>query len=369
MKAALLHRSAFTPPAPAPDPLTRAQADALSDSARKDYAQQVRRWLNGHYFDSDRDRVIRAFLNRLIRDNAEALVGTRDVALLHGPNVIGKSTLLYQLAYALHRFHVGCGADPDVPPVRTCIERIGGRPEEIIAPYAPVVLISLDSATTVNKFDELLVEALDYDRSVAKKARYLDLLLRHGTRLLIIDDLHQLTATEKLGRQALDHLKAVVTALGEYGITVIFAGANLHTHPVMDDPQVTGRAYELTMNPYHADTDEAALAWQRFLKESGDLLTPHLPATRPGSLHNELPGLLLARTHGRMRETVHLLREATVNAIEDGTWAITDQHIHAVRTAKLTQDQTRDQQARSRKPATSLHPTVGLTQPTGTGTA
>lgn len=116
MKAALLHRSAFTPPAPAPDPLTRAQADALSDSARKDYAQQVRRWLNGHYFDSDRDRAIRAFLNRLIRDNAEALVGTRDVALLHGPNVIGKSTLLYQLAYALHRFHVGCGGTPTSHP-------------------------------------------------------------------------------------------------------------------------------------------------------------------------------------------------------------------------------------------------------------
>lgn len=152
------------------------------------------------------------------------------------------------------------------------------------------MLISLDSATTVTKFDELLVEALGYDRSVAKKARYLDLLLRHGTRLLIIDDLHQLTATEKLGRQALDHLKAVVTALGEYGITVIFAGANLHTHPVMDDPQVTGRAYELTMNPYHADTDEAALAWQRFLKESGELLTLTCPPPAPGVCTTSSPG-------------------------------------------------------------------------------
>ena len=362
MKAALLHRRAYTPPPPPPDPVTSAEARAMSLPARARYARDVRRWLNGHYFDSERDRTIRDFLGRLIEDNAETLTGTREVAIIGGPNVAGKSTLLYQVAMAVHRTDIGPGGDPAEMTRRTTTRRIAGRDQSVHPTHAPVLFLSLEAATTVGKFNELIVEALDYDKAVAKKVSALDLLLQHGVRLLIIDDLHQLILTEKLGRQALDHLKAVVTALGEYGITVIFAGANLHTHPVMDDPQVTGRAYELTMNPYHADTPDAVRAWQRFLKESGDLLIPHLPLAGPGMLHNDLPGLILARTCGRMQAVVNLLRRATIAAIEDGTWTVTEDHVRAVPTAKLTQDEV-NKTARTRKAPRALHPAVTVRPP------
>ena len=140
-------------------------------------------------------------------------------------------------------------------------------------------------------------------------------------------------------RQALDHLKAIVTALGEYGITVIFSGANLHAHDVMSDPQITGRAYAITVAPYGSDTRDQVLAWQRFLKESGDVIAPFLPAAEPGMLHNDLPGLILERTHGRMQAIVNLLRQATVAAIVDGTWAVTEEHVLAVPASKLTIDE------------------------------
>lgn len=276
---------------------------------------------------------------------------------------MGKSTLLYQVGCQVHRQHVGPDGDPAEMARRTTTRSIGGRAQRIHPVHAPVLLLSLEAATTVSKFNELVVEALDYDKSVAKKVSALDLLLEHGIRLLIIDDLHQLIPTEKLGRQALDHLKAVVTAVGEYGVTVIFAGANLHTHPVMDDPQVTGRAYELTVAPYAADTDHGVLAWQRFLAETGDLVAPHLPLAKPGMLHNDLPGLILARTHGRMRDTVEVIRRATVAAIQDGTWCVTAEHVRNVPTAKLTGDEITTRSARTPARAAALHPTVRLTQP------
>lgn len=359
MKASLLHARAYTPPPSAPMALTPTQARSMSQTQRAAYAREVRRFLNGHYFDSDRDRQIRTFLHRLIEDNAEALTGTRDVAVLTGPNVMGKSTLLYQVAYAVHRQHVGEQADPAEMSRRTVTRKIGTRDHEVHPTHTPVLLLSLEAATTVTKFNELIVEALDYEKSVAKKVSALDLLLQHGVRLLIIDDLHQLILTEKLGRYALDHLKAVVTAVGEYGVTVIFAGANLSHHKVMDDPQVTGRAYELTVAPYAGDTDEDAVAWQRFLKECGGLVAPHLPLASTGMLHTALPGLILERTHGRMQAVVNLVRRATVAAIEDGSWCVNQQHVRSVPAAKLT----RDEDARVARPAPApkaIHPTVSV---------
>lgn len=334
----------------------------MSQSTRRGYARDVRRYLNGHYFDSERDRQIRELLNRLIEDNAEALTGTREVALLTGPNVVGKSTLLYQVSYAVHRDHVGPNGTPERMDRLTTTRRFAGRDHEVHPTHAPVLFLSLEAATTVTKFNELVVEAFDMDKSTAKKASTLDLILEHGTRLLVIDDLHQLILTERLGRYALDHLKAIVTAVGEYGITVIFSGANLHDHDVMSDPQITGRAYEVTVAPYGSDTRDQVLAWQRFLKECGDVLAPFLPAAEPGMLHNDLPGLILERTRGRMQAVVNVLRRATIAAIEDGTWAITDAHVLAVPASKLTTDDLIRTKHRAAPGPAQLHPTVSVTR-------
>jgi hypothetical protein len=38
--------------------LTRAEAAAMSEAKRREYARVVRRYLNGHYFDSERDRLV-----------------------------------------------------------------------------------------------------------------------------------------------------------------------------------------------------------------------------------------------------------------------------------------------------------------------
>ncbi|MCE1179879.1 MAG: TniB family NTP-binding protein [Micrococcales bacterium] len=299
----------------------------------------MRQWLNGHYFDSDRDRAVRARIDHLMLDNTEALVGTRDIALITGPNVVGKSTCLVQYALGVHRNSVD-SRDPAQQAIRTVSLQIRGRPEQVQTPHVPVAVLSLEAATTVAKFDELVVESFDYDKGASKQARYLDLLLRHGTRLLIVDDLHLLTVTESRGRQALDHLKAIMTAAGEYGITMVLAGADLYAHPVTDDPQVTGRAHELVMAPYRGDTNEQRHAWQTFLRETESTITPHLPAMASGVLHEQFPGLLLPLTQGRTGAVASLLRQATVHAIRDGSWTITEKHLQDGHRAKLLTDAT-----------------------------
>ena len=143
MKATLLHAKAYTPPPAPPQPVTAKQAKAMGDEERLAYARLVRRWLNGHYFDSHRDRDIRGFLYRLIEDNAETLVGTRDVAIISGPNVMGKSTLLYQVGCEVHRQHVGPDGDPAEMARRITTRSIGGRAQQVYPVHAPVLLLSL----------------------------------------------------------------------------------------------------------------------------------------------------------------------------------------------------------------------------------
>lgn len=327
MKAGLLHQQALAPAMAAPAPVTAADAAGMTASQRREVARQVRAYLAGQYFDSDRDRRIRARLASLRETNAASLTGTKDVAIVTGDNVLGKSTMLYQVAFEAHRQLVTPHQDPDTRPTVTARTTTAGIVEALDVHHVPVLFLSLAAGTTVAKFNAQIVQALEYREGVEKRARYLDLLERHGVRLLIVDDLHLLKTSVKQGREALDHLKAVVTAAGELGATVIFAGANLHTHPVMDDPQVTGRAYEIPVEPYTATTTDDRRAFQLFLRDCSKQLQPYLPLGRPDHIHDTLPQLLLARSAGYHRELLTLLREATTAAIEDGSWAITDQHV------------------------------------------
>ncbi|MEN3124142.1 TniB family NTP-binding protein [Janibacter sp. LM] len=330
MKAELLHSLAFTPAIGPPPPITTQDATGMSHQERRARAAEVRRYLAGHYFDSERDRGIRQRLTALIEGNAQSLTGTKDVAIVTGDNVLGKSTMLYQVAFDAHRRLVAPHTDPHARPVNTARSVTGRRVERLEVDHVPVLFLSLAAGTTVAKFNAQIVQALGYPPGVEKRVRYLDLLERHGVRLLIVDDLHLLKTSLKLGREALDHLKAVVTAVGELGATVILAGANLHTHPVMDDPQVTDRAYEVPVAPYTGTTKADRLAFRQFLRECATHAQPYLPAGQPEHIWNQLPHLWLERSAGYHRDLLQLLRDATTAAIEDGTWAITEKHLTGV---------------------------------------
>lgn len=89
MKAELLHSLAFTPAIGPPPPITTQDATGMSRQERRARAAEVRRYLAGHYFDSDRDRGIRQRLTALIEGNAQSLTGTKDVAIVTGDNVLG----------------------------------------------------------------------------------------------------------------------------------------------------------------------------------------------------------------------------------------------------------------------------------------
>ena len=63
-----------------------------------------------------------------------------------------------------------------------------------------------------------------------------------------------------------------------------------------------------------------------------------------------------------MQAIVNLLRRATVAAIEDGTWTVTEEHVLAVPGSKLTVDEIAKKADKAAAKPTQLHPTVSVTQ-------
>ncbi|MCG7323657.1 TniB family NTP-binding protein [Arsenicicoccus bolidensis] len=349
MRAEQLHRAAvqYASPSPAPQAPPLDALVGLSVSRREEFARQSRRWLNGRYFDSARDRRLRADFDDFVEDNHDSFIGTRDLLILTGDNCLGKSTLLTTWAMRHHLQVIGEWTDPDCQPRH---QHHSGPGEVLTVPTVPVLLLSLPADTTVAKFDQQLFLALCYSSTAFKQGHYLDVLRRHRVGVVIIDDLHLLATTDKRGRHVLDHIKEMLTAVGEHGISVIVAGAHLHRHPIMDDPQVTRRAREHQIQPYCADTGTDRESWQWFLKEAEDHIRPLLPRLEPGTLYNDLAPAALERSNGVMRDVVTLLKQAPVHAIRDGSWTITTQHLDA---AQLSIDSQRRAEARKQRAAST----------------
>lgn len=185
-----LHQQVFTPAQLPPAPLSVGSAMALTEHQRHEYAAAVSAWISSQYFPSDRDRQVLTALNALVERNSCALGGTKDLAIVTGANATGKSTMIHHAARAWHRAMVGDQDDPLTMPSWTPPGFYGA------AHYQPVVMVSLDGRTTAASFRAAIGQAMDHAPSArVTPAR---LFWDHGTRILIIDDVHFLVSSPKL---------------------------------------------------------------------------------------------------------------------------------------------------------------------------
>lgn len=328
-----LHQKAFESPRPAPRHLAWDECRALSAGERRQRAEDVLLWLRAQYIPSARDEEVMSGLEDLIHRNLVSPLGTTDLAIVTGDNVLGKSTLIERAAAMWHREAVGDDCDPLVLPSWV-------SPAGVTAHYEPVVALSLRGGATTRVFLDSLAEAMDYPRTArVSPAR---LFFDHGTRILVVDDVHFLIKSEKKGEAVLQEIKYICTALGELGGTVILVGANLDDHPLMEDPQVTGRSQPpFRFTPYRLDTEEQMRSWIALLKEIERLISPYLPAGHPGMIFKEAAGLTHQRSRGRMRDLVHLIFGAVEAAIRDGSFQVTTGHLMAVPLSERSRQEDR----------------------------
>ncbi|UAL29910.1 TniB family NTP-binding protein [Nocardioides rotundus] len=313
MDAAAWHMQAMTPPPELPDPMTKAQWSAWSETARASYVRAFRVAMRARPFASPiHERVA----ERMTASLGSALLepaGARTILALSAPFSAGKSTMVKAWAQHLHR-SVLAGSAPEFLP------RWNPTPG-LSADTVPVSYVTLLSDSRGTDLYAQLLNFANKDaggsvRAVVQFA--IRALKTHGTRLVVIDDAHMLRTTSVTGRATLNALKHLNTELGELGGVLVLVGADLTGGDVLADPQIRGRLAQHTFGPYEIDTDDGRRAWQRFLKAAETTLLPYLPDNSPGDIAQGLAEYLWIRTTGFVGDASRLLIDGTCHAMNTG---------------------------------------------------
>ena len=310
-----------------PSALTVTQWRTLSDLMRDNQIGQLRRWLEHLYLPTEELTAINTVMTAIVRSNAESPPGAKDVIVLTGPNVVGKSTLMMRW-----------GRDRYDEWTRLAAHDEYGRPvveltEDCEADLCPVAWINLPAGAKIKDVDVKILEFYGLPgqgliRHLSERA--IRAAARHRTRALIVDDAHLLKTDWKGGRDVLDHVKHINTELGEIGATLLLVGADLDGGDLVTDPQIAGRLKLQTFPHYGTDNIEQMRTWQTIVRELENRVLPHLPAGKPGMLFTQLAGELWFRTQGYLGDLTKLVAAATLGATEDGTHKILVRHLNGV---------------------------------------
>jgi GTPase SAR1 family protein len=310
-----------------PPTLTLAQWRRLRDHARGEQIDRLRRWLEQLYLPTKELTAISAVMTAIVGSNAQSPPGAKDVIVVTGPNVVGKSTLMMRW-----------GRDRYDEWTRSAAHDAYGRPvvalsEDCEADLCPVAWINLPAGAKIKDVDVKILEfyglpGVGVIRHLSERA--VRAVARHRTRALIVDDAHLLKTDWKGGRDVLDHVKHLNTELGEIGATLLLVGADLEGGDLVSDPQIAGRLKLQTFPRYGTDDLDEMRSWQAIVRQVESQVLPHLPAGKPGMLFTQLAGELWFRTQGYLGDLTKLVAAATIGATKDGTHKILVRHLNDV---------------------------------------
>lgn len=238
--------------------------------------------------------------------------GARPGLVITGEGGVGKSTALRGLGVAIEvrwrELHPGSG---DAVPVVNISLPGGTRPKGL-----PIAFLEFFGVPFKNRDTEL-----DLTIQACKLMRAL------RTSLVLIDEIHNLNHTSRAGAEISDHLKYFTEHVPA---TFVLAGIDVVGRGLFSGrrgAQLARRFRMLQVEPFNYGSADEQREWHRVIQafERALMLFNH----QPGTLVKQAK-YLFDRTSGVMSSLSSLLREAAVDAINDGTEAITRDHLDGV---------------------------------------
>ncbi|GAA2616929.1 ATP-binding protein [Streptomyces roseoviolaceus] len=314
---AFVHR----PPAPVRD----ADDPAWSQTGREDYHSEL-----AVMRTPAMDSVFTA-VRRLLLVNRRQQAGARRGLIISGPATTGKTTTMMALGRSFQL------ADARQHP---------GQAER-----RPVLFISVPPAATpkmlVSEFARFLgMPVTDRLNQTQITGAVCDLLCELGTQLVLVDDVHLLDTQRRAGAETSDQLKY----LGErIPATFVYSAIDIETSSLLSGvrgAQIAGRFKLFRHRPLAYATEQDRAVWDDLVRAMEDLL--RLRAHRPGTLVKHA-AYLHARTAGRIGSLSHLIREAALIALTEGTERITKQLLSEVELDAAAEAQARPARPTRRK--------------------
>jgi hypothetical protein len=206
------------------------------------------------------------------------------------------------------------------------------RRTEPDASSIPVVYITLPTAATARML------AVEFARflglPVGRRANLTDItesvcavLCDVGCRLVLVDELHNLSISTPSGAEVSDHLKYFSERIPA---TFVYAGIDLEGRGLFNGTrgkQIASRFTMVNTRAFAYGTEAQRETWRSLVAtfEQALCLYRHVPGTL--SRHSEY---LYCRTGGMMGSLSHLVRGAAIDAICDGSERITKPHLAAI---------------------------------------
>lgn len=241
-----------------------------------------------------------SYLNR-------AAVSGRCGLILSGPAGTGKTTALTQLGKMTEGMH------------RRRFPRSGGD--------IPVLYITLPPAATPKmiavEFARFLGLPVNRRLNITGVTEAVcGVCLDTRTSLVCVDEIHNLNLATRTGAEASDALKYFSERIPA---TFAFAGISVERAGLLNGTrgeQIAGRFSMIRTGPFPRNGQWTALV---AALETSLRLHRHVPGTLPG-----LDGYLHQRTRGMIGSLLRLVRSAAVQAVLDGTEAVTRKTLDAV---------------------------------------
>lgn len=326
MKASLWHDLARQRPKAPPPCHSVDDIRQLGSGERETYLKTRTAWLRSLVFDVHPLRVARSRMSSVLELNEERPPGAKHIAVVDGPNTIGKSTLVRGWARDFYRDELGDRINDEQPPEWNPSARV--RANEV-----PVVWINLNADALIKDVNTRILDFAGYPREGtirSMNSRIFEVIDVHRVRLLVVDDVHLLNLNRANATRVLDHLKVLNTELGERGATLVLVGANLAGGQLVSDPQTSGRLRATRLSPQSLDSEEQMPEWQGLLSEFERVLLPHLPAAEAGLLSSTHALHIWRRTQGFFGDMSDLLSGAAILAGQDDAWTIRSTHLEQV---------------------------------------
>lgn len=300
---------------------TRHSAEALqamSGKSKAAYDEVRREWHSnlGPYETVALEGVFEG-VDEVVSTNRQAPNLVRPGVVIDGPAGTGKTTAIQTWSGRYHRESL----DKHGEYAAEGFERL------------PVCFISLTSGMTPKGLNQAICDfyALPLNGSAVSLGRRFErAIANHGTRVLVLDDIHFINATTVSGRNLSDHLKHIMSVAN---VTLLLTGIDVKNTgllPTTGTPSrstaQTGR--RLTLVP--VDTYRSAdTRWKSLVKAfEANIVLAH---PTPRLLAEDLSAYLYDRTQGSVSSLAMLLSRAAGRAIRTGDEKLSPQLLGAVR--------------------------------------
>ena len=177
-----------------------------------------------------------------------------------------------------------------------------------------------------------------------------DLLCTLGTRLVLLDEIHNMDIGTRIGAEAADQIKYLSERIPA---TFVLAGVDVDGGGLFAGRrggQIASRYTLIPTRPFAHKTSADQNAWRSLVATLEQALRLH--AHKPGTLLG-LESYLHQRTGGMIGSLSQLIREAALDAIENDTEKITRKSLDAVDLDLSAEVQDPQRTRRRRAPATA----------------